>query len=95
MEIVARHDEMRTGGTKVKNLGEKYKGSLKELYEVVDSLSSQGVWEGQDEEKYVSTVQELKPGLESLGDKIEEYGNFIVSSSEAYQATQEDAMSKM
>ncbi len=90
--IDVQHEDVRAIGNKIKGFGEKYDEYLKELYNLVNSLSAKQVWEGQDEEKYVSTITELKPKLEMLGAKIKDYGEFLESSSQRYEASQETIM---
>ena len=90
MEIDAKFEGMRETRINFETYANNYKKGLDTIYEIVNTLSSKGIWEGSDYEKYVERINEKKRELEELGEQIRMYGKFFSNSMNRIKNSQEE-----
>ena len=89
--IKARYEEMEAAANEIKGAGTLYKGNVQNLYKVIERLET--IWKGKDNLSYVSKANNSKAALESLGDVINDYGDFLKISANIIRETQEEIAS--
>ena len=89
--IKARYEEMETAANEIKGAGTLYKVNVQNLYKVIERLET--IWKGKDNLSYVSKANNSKAALESLGDVINDYGDFLKISANIIRETQEEIAS--
>ena len=60
-----------------------YKKEISNIYETIDSLRSG--WEGAAKEEYMTKTDECRPDLDALGQKIDEYANWLTSTANSLE----------
>lgn len=60
-----------------------YKAEINNIYETIDSLRSG--WEGAAKDEYMTKTDECRPDLDALGQKIDEYANWLTSTANSLE----------
>ena len=92
MNISANMDAIRTLGVEVEGKGNEYIGEVNKIYQAVEELRNG--WQGEDNQAYITKVNEYKETITSLGRVIEDYGNFLKQTADNLQRLQDDIASQ-
>lgn len=86
MVLKASPEEIRTAGKSLVGNAESYLGSVKSLYETVDTL--QNNWKGSDNAQFANTVNGYKENINALGQVIGNYGVFLQETANSLEKLQ-------
>lgn len=86
MVLKASPEEIRTAGKSLVGNTESYLGSVKSLYETVDTL--QNNWKGADNVQFANTVNGYKENINALGQVIGNYGVFLQETANSLEKLQ-------
>ncbi len=86
MVLKATPEEIRTAGKSLVGNAETYLGSVKSLYNTVDSLQEK--WKGADNVKFATTVNGYKENIMALGQVIGNYGVFLQETANSLEKLQ-------
>ncbi len=86
MVLKASPEEIRTAGKSLVGNAESYLGSVKSLYETVDTL--QNNWKGADNVQFANTVNGYKENINALGQVIGNYGVFLQETANSLEKLQ-------
>lgn len=86
MVLKASPEEIRTAGKSLVGNAESYLGSVKSLYETVDTL--QNNWKGADNAQFANTVNGYRENINALGQVIGNYGVFLQETANSLEKLQ-------
>ena len=86
MVLKASPEEIRTAGKSLVGNAESYLGSVKSLYETVDTL--QNNWKGADNVQFANTVNGYKENINALGQVSGNYGVFLQETANSLEKLQ-------
>lgn len=86
MVLKASPEEIRTAGKSLVGNAESYLGSVKSLYETVDTLAQN--WQGSDNVQFANTVNGYKENINALGQVIGNYGVFLQETANSLEKLQ-------
>ena len=86
MVLKASPEEIRTAGKNLVGNAESYLGSVKSLYETVDTLATN--WQGSDNVQFANTVNGYKENINALGQVIGNYGVFLQETANSLEKLQ-------
>jgi uncharacterized protein YukE len=86
MVLKASPEEIRTAGKNLVGNAESYLGSVKSLYETVDTLAQN--WQGSDNVQFANTVNGYKENINALGQVIGNYGVFLQETANSLEKLQ-------
>ncbi len=86
MVLKASPEEIRTAGKNLVGNAESYLGSVKNLYETVDTLQQN--WKGSDNAQFANTVNSYKENINALGQVIGNYGVFLQETANSLEKLQ-------
>lgn len=86
MVLKASPEEIRAAGKSLVGNAESYLGSVKSLYETVDTL--QNNWKGADNVQFANTVNGYKENINALGQVIGNYGVFLQETANSLEKLQ-------
>ncbi len=86
MVLKASPEEIRAAGKSLVGNAESYLGSVKSLYETVDTL--QNNWKGVDNAQFANTVNGYKENINALGQVIGNYGVFLQETANSLEKLQ-------
>lgn len=86
MVLKASPEEIRTAGKNLVGNAESYLGSVKSLYETVDTLATN--WQGADNVQFANTVNGYKENINALGQVIGNYGVFLQETANSLEKLQ-------
>ena len=90
--IKASPEELRTQGRKLVSNAEQYLQEVKKLYATVDNLRA--IWQGDDNQIYVSKVYSYKSNIDALGQVIGNYGVFLQETGNSLEKLNADIASQ-
>lgn len=91
MNISADMQGIRSLGQNIQGKASEYASEVNKIYNAVEELKNG--WQGADNQSYVTKVNEYKETIENLGKVIEDYGTFLIQTSESLQQLQDDIAS--
>ena len=91
MNISADMQGIRSLGQNVQGKAAEYANEVTKIYNAVEELKNG--WQGADNQSYVAKVNEYKEPIENIGKIIEDYGTFLIQTSETLQRLQDDISS--
>ncbi len=86
MVLKATPEEIRTAGKNLVGNAESYLGSVKSLYETVDTLAQN--WQGSDNVQFANTVNSYRENINALGQVIGNYGVFLQETANSLEKLQ-------
>jgi uncharacterized protein YukE len=86
MVLKASPEEIRTAGKNLVGNAESYLGSVKSLYETVDTLAQN--WQGSDNVQFANTVNSYRENINALGQVIGNYGVFLQETANSLEKLQ-------
>jgi uncharacterized protein YukE len=86
MVLKASPEEIRSAGKSLVGNAESYLGSVKSLYETVDTLAQN--WQGSDNVQFANTVNGYKENINALGQVIGNYGVFLQETANSLEKLQ-------
>ncbi len=82
----ANYGDMVSSAKKISDAANNYILSLNKFYSVVDELST--VWTGSDKNQFVNTVESYKVDIANLGEIVNNYANFLITTANRLNETQ-------
>lgn len=77
---------LRSLGNEVQGEAAAYRSEVNKIYQVVDNLRT--VWNGTDNQAFVTKVNSYKDEMENLGKVIDSYGEFLLQVAKVIDDTQ-------
>lgn len=87
MDLRIDYQATRTTGTAVKSDVEEFKSLLNEIHSQNEELKTH--WQGADADSYTSKITEQEQVMNKLGTTMDEIGDFLIQTANAYEQAME------
>lgn len=87
-KIIVSTEEIKSVAKSIETLADNYHTEFTDLYKIVDSLASTGVWNGVDNVAYVEKINGFKDDFARMESLMRQYAAFLTNAANGYKTTQ-------
>lgn len=91
-KIIISTEEVKLAARSIEDLAKNYHDSYIELYAIVDSLNSEGFWQGVDNVAFVEQINQFKNDFVAMESLMNSYADFLKKAAEGYKTMQNNTV---